>query len=151
MIRIFPVIGIFLAMSACSHPVNEVTHAYYAQKEKSAEPDDRLKLTAFEKMQGMSSSEAVTYLVSNGFTCVQLTCRYETIKKLSAGDVMFGISHPNDKLFGDRRAYKYTFKIILNKRGIEIPDDIVADARFEAGTVPWHSSPQPSDFEVTDD
>jgi len=151
MIRFFPVIGIFLAMTACSHPVNEITHAYYAQKEKSAEPDDRLKLAAFEKLQGMSSPEALTFLVANGFTCEQLSCRYETIKKQSSADIMFGIAFPTNNVFGHRQAYKHTFEITLSEPGIEIPDDIVADARFEAGTVPWHSSPQPSDFEVTDD
>ncbi len=151
MIRSGPAIALPLLLMACTEPEHRIVRAYNTNPDTAVSQDERLQLAAFEKLKGMTRDAALTFLESDGFTCVDSTCLFSSENKLSAAEAAFGISFPRNKVFGERQASKSFYQIKLNSDVIDGTGDITADARFESGRVPWHRRPRPSDYEVTHD
>jgi len=142
-------LGLFGACTA--PPPHQVIRDYHDTAETGQTADERLQAAAFEHLQGKTRPEAIAFLEADGFQCLGVTCLYFTQKKLSTTEVLFGISHAQDRVFSDRRTYLDRYSLSLVADVIEEPDQIYADAVHQAGRVPWHRSPRPSDLEVTDD
>ncbi|CUH86319.1 hypothetical protein PH5382_00228 [Phaeobacter sp. CECT 5382] len=165
------IIACLAGLSACAGPSYEVIGAYHdrAASDRSSNqspnhatddprgetryetPDERLQAVAFEHLQGMSRSDALSFLQSDGFQCQGVTCVHSSQKKLGAAEAIFGASTADDRVFSDRRTSVQSYSLSLVSDVIMEPGDIYADAVFRSGQVPWYRSPRPSDLEVTHD
>ncbi|WP_264213134.1 hypothetical protein [Leisingera thetidis] len=113
--------------------------------------DTHLQSVAFEKLRGFTSSQAISFLVKDGFGCTGTTCTYVNEYKRSTAEIWFGLVPPGEKVLDDRHASKITYQVEVLKDPIQNLEDVSADIRWERGKVPWHRSPRPSDFEVIND
>ncbi len=147
------IIGVALLLGACEGPSHAVVNSYHdhARISRDSSADKALQSAAFEHLKGMTRPESIAFLEQDGFTCAQSLCQYVSEKKLTAADVIFGLRPPGDRVFADRRAYRYSYALNIDADVVRSPADIKADARFEHGKVPWHRSPRPSNYEVTND
>ncbi|MCF6430044.1 hypothetical protein [Leisingera sp. MMG026] len=113
--------------------------------------DARLRSVAFEKLHGSTRSQAISFLVEDGFHCSNATCTYVANYKRSTAEIWFGLIPPGEKVLDDRYASKITYQVQVLNDAVQSLEDVSADFRLERGKVPWHRSPRPTDFEVIND
>ncbi|WP_291734800.1 hypothetical protein [Leisingera sp. F5] len=113
--------------------------------------DTHLQSVAFDKLRGFTRSQAISFLMEDGFRCTNATCTYVDDYKRSTAEIWFGLIPPGEKVLDDRYASKITYQVQILSDPVQRLEDVSADFRWERGKVPWHRSPRPSDFEVIND
>jgi hypothetical protein len=83
------------------------------------DPEERLRRSAFELVQGMSARRAIEFLEGDGFDCEGSTCLFQRYERESLLDVWVGVRPP-----GPARTWLNTWRIEVLGDPVESPQDL---------------------------